>query len=114
MGYIIFTSGSTGRPKGVSNIHQGVRDLVGWLAQMHNLDSSSVIAFSNTISFDAHVLQVYPAMYLGCRLVIARPKGHMDPDYMASLIVDRGITSMVFTVPTVASEWIQSASLRSG
>ena len=57
--------------------------------------------FSNTISFDAHILQVMPPLTLGAKLVIAKPKGHMDPEYMAGLIANHGITTMVFTVPTL-------------
>jgi len=57
--------------------------------------------FSNTISFDAHILQLMPPLTLGAKLVIAKPKGHMDPDYMVDLIQSAGITSMVFTVPTL-------------
>lgn len=59
--------------------------------------------FSNTISFDAHILQLMPPLTLGAKLVIAKPKGHMDPDYMADLIQSAGITSMIFTVPTLVS-----------
>ena len=60
--------------------------------------------FSNTISFDAHILQLMPPLTVGGKLVIAKPKGHMDPDYMADLIQSAGITSMVFTVPTLVCE----------
>jgi non-ribosomal peptide synthetase component F len=35
--YIIFTSGSTGRPKGVVIAHRGLRDLVPWLVDRHNV-----------------------------------------------------------------------------
>jgi len=63
--------------------------------------SDDVIVFSNTISFDAHILQVMPPLFLGAKMVIARPKGHMDPDYMARLIIENDVTSMVFTVPTL-------------
>ena len=64
-------------------------------------DEESVVGFSNTISFDVHTLQLMPPFYAGCRLVIAKPKGHLDPDYMASFIVENKITSMMFTVPTL-------------
>lgn len=63
--------------------------------------SDDVIVLSNTISFDAHVLQVMPPLFLGATMVIARPKGHMDPDYMARLIIENSVTSMIFTVPTL-------------
>jgi non-ribosomal peptide synthetase component F len=37
--YIIFTSGSTGRPKGVVIAHRGLRDLIPWLVDRHNIGS---------------------------------------------------------------------------
>lgn len=88
--------------------------------------------FTNTISFDAHVLQVWfsaacgvlserhgamlrccllscalqimPTLWAGGALVIAKPQGHLDPGYVAELIVQHQVTSMIFTVPTLASE----------
>ena len=35
--YIIFTSGSTGRPKGVTVAQRGLRDLIPWLVDRHNI-----------------------------------------------------------------------------
>ena len=55
--YIIFTSGSTGRPKGVMLPHRGVRDLLPWLGEEFKLSANDVVIFSNTINFDAHVIQ---------------------------------------------------------
>ena len=55
--YIIFTSGSTGRPKGVSIPHRGLRDLLPWIMEQFSLDSNDVVVFSNTINFDAHIIQ---------------------------------------------------------
>jgi hypothetical protein len=70
---------------------------------IRSADREDVFMFSNTISFDAHILQVMPPLTLGAKLVIAKPKGHMDPEYMAGLIANHGITTMVFTVPTLVS-----------
>ena len=85
-------------------------------------DVDSVVLFTNSISFDAHALQVraqvwecasaaaltpcwpwqvMPTLMLGATLVIAKAGGHMDPSYIAGLIVRHQATSMVFTVPTL-------------
>ena len=74
---------------------------------MNSADSDSVIGFSNTISFDVHTLQWMPAFYAGCCLAIAKPKGHLDPEYMCSFIIDNQITSMMFTVPTLVRTVVQ-------
>ena len=42
-----------------------------------------------------------PTLVAGGTLVIAKPGGHMDADYVASLIAQHQVTSMIFTVPTL-------------
>jgi len=59
--------------------------------------------FSNTISFDAHVLQVFPPLTVGGCLVIAKPDGHFDPSYIVSLMLAHQVTTFGFTVPTLVS-----------
>ena len=60
-----------------------------------------MIMFSNTISFDAHVLQVFPPLTVGACLVIAKPEGHFDPRYIVDLILAHQVTGFMFTVPTI-------------
>ena len=63
--------------------------------------------FSNTISFDAHVLQVFPPLTVGASLIVAKPEGHFDPSYMVDMILSHGITGFMFTVPTLVSwRWV--------
>ena len=64
--YIIFTSGSTGRPKGCALPHRGLQDLLPWLVELHGLGPEDVVLFTNTISFDAHVLQVRWERVVAC------------------------------------------------
>ena len=40
---------------------------------------------------------------IGAKLIIAKPKGHLDPDYMADLITSEGVTNMLASVPTLVS-----------
>jgi non-ribosomal peptide synthetase-like protein len=110
--YIIFTSGSTGRPKGVMVPHRGLKDLMPWLVDMYHLNEKDAIMFSNTISFDAHVLQVFPPLTVGATLIIARPEGHFDPGYIVDLILDQTITGFMFTVPTLAREYVNEYKRR--
>ena len=69
--------------------------------------------FSNTISFDAHVLQVFPPLTVGASLVIAKPEGHFDPPYMVDLLLEQSITGFMFTVPTLAREYVAELKQRS-
>lgn len=59
--------------------------------------------FSNTISFDAHVLQMFPPLTVGACLIIAKPMGHVEPAYIVDLILKYQVTGFGFTVPTLVS-----------
>jgi len=48
--YIIFTSGSTGRPKGVVIAHRGLRDLIPWLVDRHNIGSYYLLFYRTWVS----------------------------------------------------------------
>ena len=49
------------------------------------------------------LVQIMPTLVAGGTLVVAKPGGHMDASYIASLIVQHHVTSMIFTVPTLVS-----------
>lgn len=53
-------------------------------------------------------MQLYPPLVVGAKLVLASPKGHLDPDYMADLICSTAATGLIFTVPTLMREWVAS------
>ena len=75
--------------------------------------NEDIIMFSNTISFDAHVLQIFPPLTIGATLVVAKPKGHFDPPYMVDLMLSQGVTGFMFTVPTLAREYVAELKQRS-
>jgi len=54
----------------------------------------------------ACAVQIMPTLLAGGTLVIARPQGHMDPSYVASLIARHQVTSMIFTAPTLVRVWL--------
>ena len=77
-----------------------------WLSaclSSHVADHKDVVVFSNTIGFDAHIVQAFPPLVVGGTLVVARPQGHLDPQYIASLITQHSVTGMVCTVPSLVS-----------
>lgn len=47
---------------------------------------------TNTICFDVHILQIFSPLVVGGSLVIAKPDGHTDPEYVASKIVEHKVT----------------------
>ena len=98
--YVIYTSGSTGRPKGVMNIHRALANRLHWMQQSYHLTDEDRVMQKTPFSFDVSVWEFFWPLLYGSHLVIARPKGHQDAAYLASLIQEQRITTMHF-VPSM-------------
>jgi len=90
--YIIFTSGSTGRPKGVMVPHRGIRDHVLEVAEFYGMGPDDASMLTITINFDPHLMQLLTPLVVGAGLVIARPDGHTDGEYVTELVRTQGVT----------------------
>lgn len=82
----------------------------------YNLDYYSVgtddtCLLSVTINFDPHVMQVFTGLIVGARLVIARPGGHLDAEYMGGLLEAYDV-SFYNTVPTLGLEYYRTPAAR--
>ncbi|MFD8816416.1 amino acid adenylation domain-containing protein, partial [Streptomyces sp. NPDC059627] len=106
--YVIYTSGSTGRPKGVVVPHRGAVNLVVWSQSRHWLDASDSLMFKTPPVFDPSVWEVFWALGVGARLVVARPGGHRDPAYLVGL-VDRERVTAVQVVPSMFPAFLDAA-----
>jgi amino acid adenylation domain-containing protein len=115
--YIIYTSGSTGRPKGVVNTHGGLLNRLLWMQEEYQLDATDVVLQKTPFSFDVSMWEFLWPLVTGAKLVVARPKGHQDPDYLAILISNQQITTLHF-VPSMLAVFLdggrpsQCASIR--
>ncbi|KAL3130186.1 hypothetical protein ABBQ38_008489 [Trebouxia sp. C0009 RCD-2024] len=98
--YLIYTSGSTGNPKGVMIDHVCLVNLIDWSINEWELSLHSSILLKTAISFDPSVFEIFAPLALGGRLVIAKPGGHEDYDYMRDLITREKVTWIIM-VPTV-------------
>ena len=88
MMYVIYTSGSTGNPKGVMEDHVSLVNLIDWSMDKWELSSQSSVLLKTAVSFDPSVFEIFAPLALGGRLVIAKPGGHEDYDYMRDLITE--------------------------
>ncbi|MFM2002337.1 MAG: hypothetical protein RI963_1763 [Planctomycetota bacterium] len=70
LAYVIYTSGSTGRPKGVMLEHRAVSNYVQAAIQEYGIDAQDRVMQFASVSFDAHVEEVYPCLVQGGTLVI--------------------------------------------
>ena len=98
--YAIYTSGSTGRPKGVLVPHRAIVNNLLWMQQDWPLDGHDRVLQKTTIAFDVAVKEVFWPLLSGAAIVLARPGGQRDPEYLMDLIGRQRITVAHF-VPSM-------------
>ena len=103
--YMIYTSGSTGRPKGVVNTHRGIVNRLCWMQEAFGLGRDDVVLQKTPASFDVSVWEFFWPLLAGARLVLARPGGHRDPDYLRA-VIDRERVTTVHFVPSMLSAFL--------
>ncbi|MDJ0392784.1 amino acid adenylation domain-containing protein [Rhodococcus sp. G-MC3] len=106
--YTIFTSGSTGRPKGVSVSHRAIVNQLEWLATEFGVNETDRVLQKTAVGFDASVWELLLPLRVGAELVLARPDGHRDPQYLAGVIAAKRITIAQF-VPSVLALMVEFA-----
>lgn len=106
LAYVIYTSGSTGTPKGAMVEHRAIVNRLLWTQQHFKLDSTDVVLQKTSYSFDVSVWEFFWPLMVGARLVMARPDGHKDPEYLADVIAREGVTTVHF-VPSMLSLFLE-------
>jgi len=66
--YVIYTSGSTGVPKGVLVGHRALAARVAWMRESYRLGPGDRVVQFASLSFDAHVEEIFPALAAGARI----------------------------------------------
>ncbi|MGB3637497.1 MAG: amino acid adenylation domain-containing protein [Rivularia sp. (in: cyanobacteria)] len=110
--YIIYTSGSTGKPKGTMNTHKGVVNRILWMQDEYQLTSGDRVLQKTPFSFDVSGWEFWWTLITGARLVVAKPEGHKDPNYLAKLIDSQQITTLHF-VPSMLEIFLEVADIKS-
>jgi len=100
LAYVIYTSGSTGTPKGAMNTHRGICNRLLWMQQAYQLTSQDRVLQKTPFSFDVSVWEFFWTSIAGACLVIAKPGGHRDRDYLVKIIAQEQITTVHF-VPSM-------------
>ncbi|MGY2288771.1 amino acid adenylation domain-containing protein [Pseudomonas sp. SDO5215_S409] len=98
--YVIYTSGSTGQPKGVINEHAGVVNRLLWMQDEYGLTAQDTVLQKTPFSFDVSVWEFFWPLFTGARLVMARPGGHKEPEYLCEIIAAERVTTLHF-VPSM-------------
>jgi amino acid adenylation domain-containing protein len=110
LAYMIYTSGSTGKPKGVMNTHRGLCNRLHWMQQAYQLTTQDRVMQKTPFSFDVSVWEFFWPLITGACLVVARPGGHQNPDYLVSLIEAQQITTLHF-VPSMLQVFLMAPGL---
>jgi len=117
LAYVIYTSGSTGNPKGAMNTHKGIVNRLFWMQETFPIDASDTLVQKTPFSFDVSVWEFFWPFMCGARLIVAKPEGHKDADYLLDLIRSESITVIHF-VPSMlrlfldTADQVRCASLR--
>jgi arthrofactin-type cyclic lipopeptide synthetase C len=107
LAYVTYTSGSTGQPKGVLVEHAGVLSVLVWTQLVFRFGPDDAMLQKTPFAFDASVWEIFWPISAGARLVIARPGGHKDPDYLAQIVREERITALQF-VPSMLELFLHS------
>jgi amino acid adenylation domain-containing protein len=110
LAYVIYTSGSTGRPKGAMLHHQGIRNRLLWMQETYRLTAADVVLQKTPASFDVSVWELFWPLIAGARLVLARPGGHRESDYLVDLIAAERVSVLHF-VPSMLQIFLAAPDL---
>ncbi|WP_328877599.1 non-ribosomal peptide synthetase [Streptomyces sp. NBC_00299] len=103
--YVLYTSGSTGRPKGVVIPHRAGLNWTAWKQHHYGMSGEDRMLLKTSVGFDVSVPELFWPLQIGAAVVIARPDGQKDPEYLARLIRDERVTDLHF-VPSMLAEFL--------
>jgi non-ribosomal peptide synthetase component F len=82
------------------NQHDALLNRLLWARDEYAIGAGDRVMQKTPFGFDVSVWEFFLPLLAGARLVLARPGGHQDPEYLARLIEDAGVTTMHF-VPSM-------------
>ncbi|MFJ9746871.1 MupA/Atu3671 family FMN-dependent luciferase-like monooxygenase [Streptomyces chartreusis] len=101
---VLYTSGSTGTPKGVVVPHRAVVDLCEWQRARFAFTPADRSAVVCSQSFDASLLEIWPALTAGASVTIADEDVRRDPPALARWYGEQGVTFSI--LPTALGEQV--------
>ncbi len=112
LAYILYTSGSTGKPKGVMLSHQNAVSFVDWCSEVFEPTHEDRFSSHAPFHFDLSILDVHVSLKHGAALVLISEDAGKDPQRLAQLIADEGI-SIWYSAPSILSLIAQFGDLPS-
>ena len=111
---ILYTSGSTGKPKGCMLEHGNIVNFCHWYIKEFNVTQEDrAVAYAN-FGFDAHMLDLYPALSVGASVYIIPSDLRMDLMSMNKYMEEQQLTIAFMTtqIGYIFATSIENHSLR--
>ena len=97
LAYLIYTSGSTGLPKGVMVEQKSLHNFICSILKVFRFNEKSIILSTASICFDVFVLEIFPALLNGSKLIIANKDEQKLPFLLSDLIIQNDVTTILTT-----------------
>jgi non-ribosomal peptide synthetase component F len=101
-GYVVFTSGSTGTPKGVIVSEPSLAAMVTATIRHFEIGARDAVGALANIAFDAHAIEIWPALSAGARLVMSHERTFDSVERLLSWLATNTIS--VCWLPTPVTE----------
>ncbi|HKV11609.1 MAG TPA: amino acid adenylation domain-containing protein, partial [Thermoanaerobaculia bacterium] len=109
--YVIYTSGSTGAAKGVAVPHRAAANFVLALGETLALSPADRLLLFAPLSFDASVLQIFPALSRGASVAVHSDPRELAGDDLPGFCERHGVT--VLDLPAALwRQWIEDRAAR--
>ena len=110
LAYAMYTSGSTGLPKAVLVEHEAIVNRLLWMQADYPVGPGDRVLHKTPYTFDVSVWEIFGPLIAGAALVVARPDGQQDPEYLAGLVRDERVTTVHFVPPLLRAFLDQPAA----
>lgn len=94
---LLYTSGSTGTPKGAMLVHRNLMAFCDWYRGTYELNGDSCSAAYASYGFDACMMDMYPVLTAGGRLLIIPEGIRLDLVKLNEVYTDRKVTHAFMT-----------------